>query len=85
MIFYSSEEADFLINYYADKVVGKILESSTQTQVTSLAKEPIDKNKYRVFGIGTMVQGVFTPTKSISAIAKDLNLLAPEEVLKNRN
>lgn len=83
MDLYTLEQADFLIKFYADKVIGQILEQSTQSTIAFLDKEQFSDNQYRVVAKSKVYQGDKILKRSIDKVAKDLNLDAPDVVLKN--
>lgn len=83
MDLYTIDQAHQLITFYADKMVGKTLEQSTQSIVGYLDKELHGDNKYRVIAVGKMMRGNIIPKRSIDRVAKDLNLPTPEDVLNN--
>lgn len=84
MNLYSIEDADYLINYYKDKIIGKVIEDSTQSKITHLNKEHYGENQYRVNAFGTVIKGAFYPKRSIELVLKDLGLELPSEVLSNK-
>lgn len=85
MELYTLEQADFLIKFYADKVVGQTLEQSTQSTIAFLDKEQFSDNQYRVVAKSKVYQGDKILKRSIDKVAKDLNLDPPDVVLKNLN
>lgn len=85
MDLYTLQQADYLISFYADKIVGQILEQSTRSVVDYLDKEPYGNNQYRVIARGKMLPGNIFPKLSIDRVAKDLNLPSPQEVLDGRD
>ena len=85
MELYSSEDAEYLMKYYAPKMVGGLLEESTQSKVLSLYKEDYGNNKYRVNGLGSAIKGNVRPYRSIDKIAITQGLLSTNEVLKSRD
>ena len=85
MNLYSTEDADYLIQYYSDKMIGNLLEESTGSRVIRLFKEDYGNNMYRVNGEGTLIKGVVKPKRSIDLIAITQNLISPDEALRLRN
>jgi hypothetical protein len=83
MDLYTLEEANFLISYYRDKVVGQTLESSTKSITEKLDTEDLGNGKYRVNAIGYLLPGFVLPRRSIDLVARDLSLPSPNEVLKD--
>lgn len=61
MSLYSIEDADYLINYYSDKIIGKVIEESTKSKITHLDKEHYGENQYRVNAFGTVINGCVYP------------------------
>lgn len=84
MDLYTLDQANQLIKFYADKMVGKTLEQSTQSIVDHLDKEPYGDNQYRVIAVGKMMRGNVIPKRSIDRVAKDLNLPSPQDVLNHQ-
>ena len=85
-LLYSLENANYLIQYYADSMIGTTIEEFTESIVTHLEKERCGNNQYKVNVIGTRVKGIigdFHPRRSVSLVSKDLNLPSPEFVLNN--
>ena len=85
---YSLENANYLIQYYADKMIGKIIEGSKGSKVIHLDKESYGNNQYLVNVVGTLVKGVigvFHPRRSVNLVSKDLHLPSPEFVLSHRD
>lgn len=82
MEWYTSDEANFLIKYYENKMIGKILESSTKAIVERLEIEDNGNGKYRVNAIGNVLPGLLRTRRSIDLVAKDLKLPSPEEALR---
>lgn len=85
MELYTLEQADFLIKFYADKMVGQTLEQSTNSTISLLDKEQFSDNQFRVVAKSKLYQGDKILKRSIDKVAKDLNLDPPELVLKNLN
>lgn len=84
MSLYTIEDADYIITYYKDKIIGKVIEESTISKITHLDKEYYSENQYRVNAYGTIIKGSFYPKRSIDHVLKDLGLRLPLEILKNR-
>lgn len=85
MELYTLEQADFLIKFYADKMVGQEIEKTTKYKIAYLDKEQISDNEFSVVAKSKPYQFVKTFKRSIDKVAKDLNLDPPELVLKNLN
>lgn len=85
MDLYTLDQANQLIKFYSDKMVGKTLEQSTQSIVDYLDKELYGDNQYRVIAVGKMMRGNVIPKRSIDRVAKDLNLPTPQDFLNNPN
>jgi hypothetical protein len=85
MTVYSLEEANYLIGYFSNKMIGKTMQASIPATITHLDREPLGNNKYQVVVFGKVIKQIFYSKRSLDLVAKDLNLLSPEEVLKGRS
>lgn len=85
MELYTLEQADFLIKFYADKMVGQTLEQSTKSIVSFLDKEQFSDNQFKVVAKSNLYQSDKILKRSIGKVAEDLKLDPPELVLKNLN
>jgi hypothetical protein len=89
MDFYSLDEANYLITWYADKMIGttvpvKATEESSAIKITHIDKEPYRFDQYNVIVFGKVYNQVFYTRQDIELIAHDLGLPLPKEVLKRR-
>ena len=64
MNLYSHDEANYLIDYYKNEMVGQVLERSTKAIVENLDIEDYGDNKYRVNAIGHMLPGFIVVLKT---------------------
>jgi hypothetical protein len=85
MELYSKEDADYLINYYSEKMIGGLLEESTGSIVKRLFIEDYSGGKYRVNGQGSLISGFVRLKRCIDQIAKTQNLPSPAEALLTRS
>jgi hypothetical protein len=83
MEMYSSEDADFLIDFYKDKVIGKPLENIGDSIIISLEKKAKGDDLFRVTAYGTPAKNLI-PRRDISIIASNLHLPSPTEVLASQ-
>jgi len=80
---YTYQDAKYLLQYYADKVIGKPLEDDRSTIVSLRIDEY--KEGFDVNCVGTELLPRVVPFKSIYTVAPSLGLLTPKEVLQQRN
>ncbi|WP_394760045.1 hypothetical protein [Flavobacterium sp.] len=80
---YTYKEAQKIANYYLDKVIGKPLSrvKAKSLPITEIKIEELDDHSFNVFcyGKATLSVAFFT---TIDLVAKDLELLGPNEILK---
>lgn len=85
MKYFTFDEANTLIKYYSDKLVGKIIEDSIGSIISHLDKVNISKDEYYIVAVGKKVKGgQFLPYKNISDLIKKYNLPLPEDVINNK-
>ncbi len=82
---FTEKEANILIKFYYDKIIGRNILLTLDYKIISLTKEFIDKDKYLVVATSNMTPEFAIIKRGISNIAKDLNLPLPSEVLLNHN
>ena len=84
---YSFNEAQYLIKYYSDKMIGQYLDIERQVKIKELKSDQLEtgKSKYLVRACGQRDQRGILLFKEISETAKLLNLLSPELVLSDLN
>lgn len=78
---YTSKEAQKLVDYYSDKVIGKPISEKLQEKlIETLGVVEISNQKFNVYCYNNSNR---PPTYShIIAVAENLNLLSPSEVLE---
>lgn len=82
---YTLQEAQFLIAYYSDKVVGKSLDESGQAIIKNVRTEPCGGNKFWVRAYSHPLSGVASFFRDINEVAKQFNLETPTTVLEGLN
>lgn len=82
---YNLEDSNYLVAYYATLMKGKEIEPTTGIKIKWVEKEFINVNEYRVNAIGAGMGAVLQTKRSVDLVAKDLGLLSPDQVLKNRD
>ncbi|PZP44364.1 MAG: hypothetical protein DI598_14625 [Pseudopedobacter saltans] len=82
---YSLNEALYLKEYYSSKMIGRMLDDSTQTLVKEIVIEQLenDKSKFVVKANGQRINGVFILFKEIGSAANQFGLCSPDIVLKD--
>ena len=85
MELYTLKQADYLIQYYSDMVIGRIFEESTQSKIGSLKKVPLKNGEYRVMVISKRLRGNIFLQDPIDRVSKRLNLPLPLEILEEKN
>lgn len=80
---YTYKEAQKIANYYSDKVMGKPLNKvkAKSLPISDIKVEELTDHSFNVFCYGTAQISVSFFT-TIDNVAKDLELLSPDEVLK---
>ncbi|AWA31000.1 hypothetical protein HYN48_13425 [Flavobacterium magnum] len=80
---YTHKEAQKIANYYLEKVIGKPLSKAKAKSlpITEIKIEELNDHTFNVFCYGKASSSVIFFT-TIDLVAKDLELLGPDEVLK---
>lgn len=83
---YTSDQAEYLIEYYSPKMIGKYLDKANQVKVIKIEKRSeTNGESYMVAAVGEPMAGVVNFFREIGQAAKHFNLESPEEVLKGRS
>jgi hypothetical protein len=84
---YSLKEALLLQKYYSDKMVGQIMDDSTQVKVKSIEIEQLehDKIKYQVIVKSTLLKNLIVLNRDIITAAKYFKLPLPAVILTNQD
>ncbi|MBC7948970.1 MAG: hypothetical protein H7Y42_13885 [Chitinophagaceae bacterium] len=82
---YTSEQANYLMEYYGAKIVGGLLEESTGSKAVGLFMENVDDEKYIIQVEGTLIRGVVKPKRRLDLVAKTQGLPSPAEILRDRS
>lgn len=81
MPLYSRQEAKYLINYYADKMIGQDLGGGTPSVVEMLRILERSEDKYEVYAFGRSTEAALFPRRLVEQVAKDLGLPLPTDIL----
>ena len=81
MPLYSRQEAKYLINYYADKMVGKELGGASCSVVEMLRILERSEDKYEVYAFGRSTEAALFPRRLVELVAEDLGLPLPSDIL----
>lgn len=84
---YNEIDADYLLEYYKDKVDGQTMSDvDIRYKVDNLQKVDVGNNQYAVVGYLTPVTGgVLLIKRRILHIATSMGLKLPDDVLASRN
>jgi hypothetical protein len=90
MNLYSLDEANYLVTWYSDKLIGKFMrgkvtDESLETKITHIDIEPYGYDQYSITVFGKVYNQVFYTRRDIELIAAELGLLSPQEVLDKRD
>lgn len=77
---FTLEEANFLLNYYFDKIIGKQIANDVQSKIISLEKKLAPNNRFWINCYGTNIESI-VPFSSITKVALYLDMLNPTDVL----
>lgn len=83
---YTFKEAEIILDYYAEKVLGKPLNSENASSLPIFKSkiEELENGTYDVFCYGKGSPSTHFYTR-IEKVANDLQLISPREVLKLKN
>lgn len=80
MKLFSFSQANHLISYYTDKMIGRNISADSQLKIKGLGKEDYGGDKYKVNAYVIDQRGAQV-RKNIEDVATYLGLLTPSEVL----
>ncbi|RTY76709.1 hypothetical protein [Flavobacterium sp. LS1R10] len=83
MKFYTQEDAEFLIQFFTNILVGTSIEPPNEILITGLEWELYEGNNYRVICRVNHYQGV-TIIDDVAHVAELQGIVSPEEVLANK-
>jgi len=83
MEFYNQEEAEFLIQFYNELLIGTSIELQSNIPITGLEWELYEGGNYRVICRVNEHQGV-TIIDDVAHVAQLHGLVSPQDVLANR-
>lgn len=78
---YTFDEANILVEYYSDKIIGQQIAKDTLSKIIYLEKKMAPNKRYWINCYGTKIE-IIEPFRSITKVALYLDLLSPNEVLK---
>jgi hypothetical protein len=84
MKLYTLKEAQHLIEYYSDLLIGQPLAPNLKSKIIRFDFVEYENGKYRVNCVGS-IMGSIQPIHEISNVAEYYNLLRPTEILENLN
>lgn len=77
---FTLDEANILVEYYSDKIIGKQIVKNTLSKIIYLEKKMALNKRYWINCYGTKIE-IIEPFRSITKVALYLNLLSQNEVL----
>lgn len=77
---FTLKEANFLLDYYSDKIIGKQIANEVQSKIIYLEKKLAPNKRYWINCYGTNIESI-APFRSITKVALYLDILNPTDVL----
>lgn len=81
MEIFTEKEAEILIKYYSEKVIGKSIGNSIPYEISYLESKSFGKDKINIFCIALYNFDLYH--RKLTEHIQEFNLPTPEEVLKN--
>lgn len=81
MSLYSRDDANHLVDFYSEKMIGKQLVPGSPTKVEHLRLAGRTGNVFEVYAVGSLISAGLYPKRKIDLVARDLGLPAPDEIL----